>query len=169
MGQCSGGEHGKEQRIEGLSPRDRTEASTAIAAFPVWDCTKNSAQWPSAKLGLSPTACDLGWTLATLDRTQCEVLHLTTSVLFTAVVLWHLALHAATLKNLIWGATSYSLRHGTELPAAALAFLVIVALVLADRPAELAAAAGRLHEARILVIAGLARLRQIRAEGAGRL
>ena len=79
-------------------------------------------------------ARDLGWTLATLDRTQWEVLHLTASVLFTAVVLWHLALHAATLKNLVWGAATHSLRHGTELLVAALAVLAIIALVLADLP-----------------------------------
>ncbi|ODM43739.1 DUF4405 domain-containing protein [Cereibacter johrii] len=79
-------------------------------------------------------ARDLSWRLWGLDRTGWEVLHLTGSVLFVAVVLWHLLLHASVVRNLVWNAAAHSVSHRREVLAATAAVLLVCGLAVLDLP-----------------------------------
>ncbi|MCE6950621.1 DUF4405 domain-containing protein [Cereibacter sphaeroides] len=84
---------------------------------------------PSGRL-----AREVDWTLVGLDRSGWGVLHLAGSVLFVAVVFWHLLLHAAVVKNLLWNAAAHSVSHRRELAVAAVAVTLVAALAVLDLP-----------------------------------
>ncbi|MGP3698015.1 DUF4405 domain-containing protein [Rhodobacter sp. NSM] len=79
-------------------------------------------------------ARDIAWQLWGLDRSGWEVLHLTGSVLFVLVVLWHLLLHASVVRNLVWNAAAHSVSHRRELVVAAVAVALVASLVVLDLP-----------------------------------
>ncbi|MCE6967360.1 DUF4405 domain-containing protein [Cereibacter sphaeroides] len=84
---------------------------------------------PSGRIGR-----EIHWMLWGLDRSGWEVLHLTGAVLFVAVVLWHLLLHAAMVKNLVWNAAAHSVSHRCELAAAAGLVTLAAMLAVLDLP-----------------------------------
>nr|WP_246100473.1 hypothetical protein [Cereibacter sediminicola] len=76
----------------------------------------------------------MAWRLWGLDRGGWEVLHLAGSVLFVAVVLWHLLLHASVVKNLVWNAAAHSVSHRRELLAAGALVALVATLAVLDLP-----------------------------------
>ncbi|AXQ95219.1 DUF4405 domain-containing protein [Cereibacter azotoformans] len=79
-------------------------------------------------------ARDIAWRLWGLDRSGWEVLHLAGSVLFVAVVLWHLLLHASMVKNLVWNAAGHSVSHRRELLVAVALVGLVATLAVLDLP-----------------------------------
>jgi len=69
----------------------------------------------------------LDWSLGGLSREGWEAVHLSMSVLFSAIAIWHLLIHWAIVKNLVVGIADYQHRHRME----ALVAFVVVALVTA--------------------------------------
>lgn len=76
----------------------------------------------------------LEWQWLGLDRPGWEALHIATALLFTAVVLWHFALHLGVYRNLLRGSPARPTGHRREAAIAALAVLLVAVTALAAWP-----------------------------------
>ncbi|MBZ4022987.1 hypothetical protein CKO11_11005 [Rhodobacter sp. TJ_12] len=79
-------------------------------------------------------AVRLDWTLWGLSRAQWESLHLTLGVFFLIAAGWHIWLHWAVIRNLIWSAREQALCHRRELGLALVLVGAMSALAIADLP-----------------------------------
>lgn len=79
-------------------------------------------------------ARELDWSLGGLGREGWEAVHLSMSVLFGAIAIWHLLIHWAIVKNLVIGIADYQHRHRTEALLAFVIVFVLTALAVLDLP-----------------------------------
>jgi hypothetical protein len=83
------------------------------------------------------TGYQVDWTLLGLGRPEWEALHITTAVVFVAVVAWHFLVHLRVYRTLLAGTPIHPAGHRREaLLALAAVALVALAAILAWPPAS---------------------------------
>lgn len=69
----------------------------------------------------------IDWVFGGLDRHGWQAIHLTASVVFLSVAIWHIIIHISVIKNLAFGPSQTMRGHRSEL----IVMLAVVALFLA--------------------------------------